>query len=170
MSEQVENTSAVDTAAENTATATSATPNSKSFQCISPKSDWHILGIAFFTSIIIVIIYHFTIMAVNEFCTDEEDKVVSCYCHRVNGDEDTEKEEEGRKQRRKAFFDKLTPEQRDHLKTLKTKEERREYLRSIFKNKGPKDRPIKGKGPRKDRQGKRFAPPRQPRLEAPAQD
>ena len=167
MSDQVENTSAVDTAAETTATAN--TPKSKSFQCISPKSDWHILGIAFFTSIITIVIYHFVIMAVNEFCSNEEEKVFSCYCHQNNNDEENQ-EDEVKKQRRKAFFDKLTPEQRDHLKTLKTKEERREYLRSIFKDRAPKDRPFRGKGPRKDRKGKRFAPPRQPRIEAPAQN
>ncbi|MBR7107192.1 MAG: hypothetical protein IKC89_02125 [Lentisphaeria bacterium] len=142
MSDQVEKTAETDVAAEGSKAAD--TPNRKSFQCISPKSDWHILGIAFFTSIITVIIYHFVIMAVNEYCHADEDPVVSCYCHRNNSEEDGEAE--AKKERRKAFLSKLTPEQREHLKSLKTKEERREYIRSIFKDKAPKGK--RGKGPR----------------------
>ena len=152
MSDQVEKNAEANVAAE--AVEAADTPNKKSFQCISPKSDWHILGIAFFTSIITVVIYHFVIMAVNEYCHDDEEKVVSCYCHKNNSEEDDK--DEAKEQRRKAFFAKLTPEQQEHLKSLKTKEERRDYIRSIFKDKAPKGK-RGGRGPR------------QPRAKAPAE-
>ena len=152
MSDQVEKNAEANVAAE--AVEAADTPNKKSFQCISPKSDWHILGIAFFTSIITIVIYHFVIMAVNEYCHDDEEKVVSCYCHKNNSEEGDK--DEAKEQRRKAFFPKLTPEQQEHLKSLKTKEERRDYIRSIFKDKAPK--------------GKRYGRgPRQPRAKAPAE-
>ena len=74
--------------------------NEKSFQCVSPRSDWNIFVIAFLTAAITVVIYHFVMVAVDNFSKSTEPEYVTCACH-INGDDEAEKEEKPRRKPRK---------------------------------------------------------------------
>ena len=132
-------------------TAAEEKKSAGSFKCISAPMDKRILGISLLTAIIVVVIYHFVMLAVNSFCEDEQ-QFVSCYCHQGSGEE--ESEEKPKEIRRKRmdkdgkkggdFRRKMSPEMREKIKNM-SPEERKAFFAKLREKRGEK-------GPRGPRQ------------------
>ena len=125
---------AVDTAAGKTAP--------RSFRCISEPMDKRIIAISFLTAVIAVVLYHFTIIAINHFGSTEEEPVY-CHCHRIASDDEA-KEEKGKefrrgpkdfKGRKGGFFQKMSPEMREKIRNM-SPEERREFFAKLRQKHG----------------------------------
>ena len=140
---------AVDTAAEKTAP--------RSFRCISEPMDKRIIAISFLTAVIAVVLYHFTIIAINHFGSAEEEAVY-CHCHRFvsSDDENEDKGKEFRRGRkdfkgkRGGFFQKMSPEMREKIRNM-SPEERREFFAKLRRKQGKEfpGRPQRPQRPRR---------------------
>ena len=100
-----------------------------SFKCVAEPMDKRIFGISLLSAIIVVVAYHFVMLAVNSFCEDEQ-QFVSCYCHQSSGEEESkEKTKEFRRKRmdndgKKGgdFRRKMSPEMREKIKNMSPEE------------------------------------------------
>ena len=144
-------------------TAAEEKKSAGSFKCISAPLDKRIVGISLLTAIIVVVIYHFVMLAVNTFCKEEQ-QFVSCYCHQNSGEE--EKEDKPKEFRRKRMgrdgkrgefpSRQMSPEMREKIRNM-SPEERKAFFAKLREKRGEK-------GPRGPR------PPRGPRGQRPARD
>lgn len=123
-----------------------------SFKCIAEPMDKRIFGISLLTAIIVVVAYHFVMLAVNSFCKDEQ-QFVSCYCHQTSaGEEDNEdKPKEFRRKRMggekgKFFRRPMSPEMREKIKNM-SPEERKAFFAKLREKRGEKG-PRQFRGPR----------------------
>lgn len=131
-----------------------------SFKCVSNPQDKRIFLIALLTAVITVTVYHLVLVAIDNFCPEEE-LPVYCACHRTVCDDDDDDagkkaHHEGRKKggKRGEFLRKLSPEMREKVKNM-SPEERREFFGKLRKQK--KDgvpRPERKERPRKGRNRK----------------
>ena len=129
-----------------------------SFKCIAEPMDKRIFGISLLTAIIVVVAYHFVMLAVNSFC-EEEPQFVSCYCHQSSsGEEDNEdKPKEFRRKRMngekgKFFRRPMSPEMREKIKNM-SPEERKAFFAKLREKRGEKaPRRLRGPRQKKDAQ------------------
>lgn len=123
-------------------TAAEEKKSAGSFKCISAPMDKRILGISLLTAIIVVIVYHFVMLAVNTFCK-EEMPFVSCYCHQNSGEEeDEDKPKEFRRRRmgkdgKRGEFPRrqMSPEMREKIKNM-SPEERKAFFAKLREKRG----------------------------------
>lgn len=151
----------VETAGDSAAAKTAP----RSFRCISEPMDKRIIAISFLTAVITVLAYHFSIIAVEYFCDNEEEPVY-CYCHRIAaGDESEDEGEESRRDRKDfkgkkgRFFQKMSPEMREKIRNM-SPEERREFFAKLRKKRQSKEFPGRSqriRSPRAERKQRNNA-------------
>ncbi|MBE6392184.1 MAG: hypothetical protein E7042_08345 [Lentisphaerae bacterium] len=137
----------------------------RSFRCISEPMDKRIIAISFLTAVITVLAYHFSIIAVEYFCDDEEEPVY-CYCHRIVASDESEDDgEESRRDRKDfkgkkgGFFQKMSPEMREKIRNM-SPEERREFFAKLRKKRQSKEFPDRSRrirSPRAERKQRNNA-------------